>query len=97
MLFEILFGLILLITLFSCTMLFYSLRRINVLENFIVEFQQVIEYSSNKLKKIDSTGHFESDDEVGFIFEEIKILQKSLNELFENEIEERIDAEKETR
>ena len=94
MLFEILFGFMILVTLFSCILVFYSLRRINILENVIVEFQQVVEYSSNKLKQIDSTGHFESDDEVGFVFEEVKILQKSLSELFEKEeIEETNSAE----
>ena len=83
MLFEILFGFMLLVTLFSCILVFYSLRRISILENVIVEFQQVIEYSSNKLKKIDSTGHFESDDEVGFFFEEVKSIQSILNGIFE--------------
>ena len=96
MLFEILFGFMILVTLFSCILVFYSLRRINILENVIVEFQQVVEYSSNKLKQIDSTGHFESDDEVGFVFEEVKILQKSLSELFEKEEVEETNSAEET-
>ena len=96
MLFEILFIIFILVGLFLSVILFYSLKRINLLENFIIEFQQIIEYSSVKLKKIDDSGHFESDDEVGFVFEEIKQLQELLNGIFENkETEENSGAEEE--
>ena len=37
------------------------------------------------MKQIDSSGHFESDDEVGFFFEEIKKIQNILDNLFETE------------
>ena len=41
---------------------------------------------------IDDSGHFESDDEVGFFFEELKQLGDELDQLFE--ITEEVDDEK---
>ncbi len=38
-----------------------------------------------KNKDIDSTGHFESDDEIGSIFESIKEVINELNDLTEGE------------
>ena len=32
------------------------------------------------MKEIDAKGSFESDDEVGFFFEQMKILQQQLND-----------------
>ena len=96
MLFEILFIFFILLSSISLLFLFYALRRINSLENILIEFQSIIEFSSNKLKKIDSTGHFEADDEVGFIFEEMKDLQFILDGIFEKEeLEKNIGGEKE--
>ena len=37
------------------------------------------------MKLVDSKGHFESDDETGFFFKQIKELQNLLNDIFENE------------
>ena len=84
MLFEVLFVFFILVSLMSSIFLFYALRRINFIESIISEFQRIIEYSSNKLKTIDDSGHFESDDEVGFVFEQIKDLQFILDSLFES-------------
>ena len=51
---------------------FYALRRINQYENILIDFQNIIKFASEKLKVVDSKGHYESDDETGFFFEEIK-------------------------
>ena len=59
-----------------------ALRRITVYESSLLDIQNIIRYMDEKLKMIDHTGHFESDDEVGFFFEEIKKMQDGLNELF---------------
>ena len=67
------------------TLLFYSLKRINQYEELIVQFQQIIDFSSEKMKKVDSSGHYESDDETGFFFEQLKDLQKLLSDIFETE------------
>ena len=65
--------------------LFYALRRINQYEDIIVDFQNIIRFASEKMKQVDSAGHYESDDETGFFFEEIKKLQILLDSLFETE------------
>ena len=72
-----------------CIILFYALRRINQYENILIDFQNIIKFSSEKMKVIDSKGHYESDDETGFFFEEIKKLQSLLDSLFESEKEKK--------
>lgn len=69
--------------------LFYALRRINQYEDIIVDFQNIIRFASEKMKQVDSAGHYESDDETGFFFEEIKKLQSLLDSLFETEQEKK--------
>ena len=69
--------------------IFYALRRINQYENLLVEFQQIVEFASKKMKVVDSKGHYESDDETGFFFEELKKLQELLDTLFETEQEKK--------
>ena len=44
----------------------------------MVEFEEVIDLADKKLKEIDSRGSFESDDEVGFFFKELKRLQEEI-------------------
>ena len=41
------------------------------------------------MKFVDSSGHYESDDETGFFFEELKKLQSLLDNLFETEQEKK--------
>ena len=72
----------------SSVLLFFSLKRINEYENLILQFQQIIEFSAQKMKQVDSKGHYESDDETGFFFKQLKQLQELLNGIFENENEE---------
>lgn len=62
---------------------FYSLRKINQYESIILNFNNRTEFIKEQLKLIDDKGHFEADDEVGFFFEEIKLLSSDLEELFE--------------
>ena len=89
------FILFFLISVVSSTLLFYSLRRINQYENFIVKIQQMIEYSTKRMKQVDAQGHYESDDETGFFFKQLKELQLLLDDIFETEkIEEKVNADK---
>ena len=67
---------------------FYALRRINEYENIILNINNTIESIKLQLKVIDDKGTFESDDEIGFFFEEIKQLSNNLSNLFETEVEE---------
>lgn len=48
--------------------------------DYLDKISRVIEVSDEKLKQIDSRGTFESDDEVGFFFQQIKGLQDILND-----------------
>ena len=80
------------ISVFTSTLVYYSLRRITQYEELILQIQQVIKFSTEKMKLVDSKGHYESDDETGFFFEQLKQIQLSLDGIFE---EENIDAKKE--
>ena len=74
-----------LISIFTSVLVYYSLRRITQYEELILEIQQVIKFSTDKMKLVDSKGHYESDDETGFFFEQLKQLQLSLDGIFETE------------
>ena len=54
------------------------MRKTELLETWVENFTQTIETVQDDLKEIDSTGHFESDDEVGAIFNQIKETVKQL-------------------
>tara|TARA_R100000951_G_scaffold116005_2_gene126109 strand:+ start:1254 stop:1493 length:240 start_codon:yes stop_codon:yes gene_type:complete len=78
---------------FTSILTYYSLRRITQYEELILEIQQVIKFSTDKMKLVDAKGHYESDDETGFFFEQLKQIQLSLDEIFEEETQ---DAKKES-
>ena len=85
-----------LISVGSTTLVYFSLRRINQYEGLIVEFQNIIEFATTKMKQVDASGHYKSADETGFFFQQLKELQELLNGIFENEeTEENSSAEKE--
>jgi hypothetical protein len=86
-----------LIGIVSTTLLYFALKRINQYESLIVDFQTIIEFATTKMKQVDSKGHYESDDETGFFFQQLKELQELLNGIFENETEENSSGKKETR
>ena len=75
--------------------IFFALRRINTYENIILNISNTIESIKLQLKTIDDKGTFESDDEVGFFFTEIKQLGNELESLFETEVEENEKEKKE--
>jgi len=79
------FIIFLLTSLFSSVALFYALKRINQYENMLLDFEKIIKFSSEKMKQVDSLGHYESDDETSFFFEQLKQLQASLDEIFVKE------------
>lgn len=49
-------------------------------ENYMINLSSTVEFVDKKIKEIDAKGSFESDDEVGFFFEQMKILQQQLND-----------------
>ena len=79
----------------SSALVYFSLRRINQYEGLIIEIQNIIEFATTKMKQVDAKGHYESDDETGFFFQQLKELQELLNGIFENEDEENSSSAKE--
>ena len=90
----IFFILFFLISVVSSTLLFFALRRINQYENLITQFQQIVIFATEKMKQVDTNGHYESDDETGFFFQQLKDLQLLLDGIFEDEQLEGIDNAK---
>jgi hypothetical protein len=48
-------------------------------DNYISEFNKQINIADERLKKIDEKGIFESDDEIGWFFKQIKVIQKGIS------------------
>ena len=81
MLLKIMFGIVVLLFITSCYVIWNLTRKTELLETWVERFTQIIESVDNELKVIDSTGHFESDDETGAIFKQIKQTVNQLNVL----------------
>ncbi len=60
-------------------------RKTELLETWVEDFGDRITRAQQELKDIDSTGHFEADDEVGSIFDSIKEVVNDLNNFTEGE------------
>ena len=61
------------------------IRKTELLETWIEDFSNRIADVQQELSDIDSTGHFEADDEIGSIFEGIKDVINDLNNFVESE------------
>ena len=85
-----------LISVGTSILVYFSLRRINQYEGLIIEIQNIIEYATTKMKQVDAKGHYESDDETGFFFQQLKELQELLDGIFENEKAEENSGAKES-
>jgi hypothetical protein len=49
-------------------------------DKYITEFSKQLEASDKRLNEIDMKGMFKSDDEIGWFFEQIKVLQNGISE-----------------
>ena len=78
MIVEIILGLLVLTEGYVIWNLF---RKTELLETWVETFTRRIQYIQDDLKVIDSTGHFEADDEVGTIFKQIQDTIDQLNDL----------------
>ena len=63
------------------------IKKVRNLEAVVVEQQQyidtiaiVIDQADERMKELDASGMFSSDDEIGFFFENIKEIQSVLND-----------------
>ncbi len=72
-----------LVIIFLLYIIFISWRRIGTYEDIIENMFDRIAYTNERLKTLDAIGSFESDDEVGFFFKEVKELQQMLGDLFQ--------------
>ena len=84
MIFEIFLGVLLVKEGYIIWNLF---RKTELLETWVEDFTQRIQTVQNDLNEIDSSGAFESDDEVGTIFEQIKETVKQLENLKGEEVD----------
>jgi hypothetical protein len=53
---------------------------VNVQEKYIMDFYDLIKQSEIKIKEIDDKQLFQSDDEVGFFFTNLKTIQEALSD-----------------
>ena len=60
-------------------------RKTELLETWIEDFSDRVARVQQEMSDIDSTGHFESDDEIGSIFDSIKDIINDLNNFVESE------------
>jgi len=78
MIVEIILGLLVLTEGYVIWNLF---RKTELLETWVETFTRRIQYIQDDLKNIDSTGHFEADDEIGTIFKQIQDTIDQLSDL----------------
>ena len=69
MIIEIILGVLLLIETY---VIWNLIRKTELLETWVEDFTQTVQNVQTELQQIDSSGAFESDDEVGSIFNQIK-------------------------
>lgn len=55
-------------------------NQISVQEKYILEFYDLVKQSELKIKEIDNKQLFQSDDEVGFFFTNLKTIQEALSD-----------------
>ena len=51
---------------------------INSYQRHITEVSEIIEFIDKRLTELDTKGHFQADDEIGFFFQRIKLLNDLL-------------------
>ena len=61
-------------------------RKVERLETWIEDYAQRIQDTQHTLDEIDNEGSFESDDEIGVVFESIKSAINQLEKITEQEI-----------
>ena len=82
MVLEIILG-ILAITLGYTT--YNQMQKVERLETWAEEYAEKVVRAQEQIIEIDSTGHFEADDEIGSIFDSIKEVINDLNDFVESE------------
>ena len=65
---------------------FNLIRKVERLETWIEDYAQRVIDTKDTLDNIDTTGHFEADDEIGVVFTAIKEAVDEINEITETEL-----------
>ena len=76
---EVSFTIVTLLFLTSCYVIWILNLKQEMLEDWVSNFMETVEKIQFDLIKIDYRGSFESDDETGVIFDEIKNIIKQLD------------------
>ena len=85
MILEILLGLLVVIFIIESYVVWNLLNKVELLETWVEDFSDRVARTWEEIKTIDSTGHFESDDEIGSIFTSIKQTIEELNQYIEED------------
>ena len=85
MIIEILLGCAGVILVTETYVIWNLMRKTELLETWVEDFSDRISKVQQELTEIDSTGHFEADDEVGTIFESIKEVVNDISNFTEKE------------
>ena len=85
MIIEILLGCAGVIVITETYVIWNLMRKTELLETWVEDFSDRIVRVQEELTEIDSTGHFEADDEVGTIFQSIKEVINDINNVSEKE------------
>lgn len=87
----IIIAILAILLLISCYVNYNTYKKIAVYEKYIkiyndvfLDFVRRLKATDEQLKIIDARGTFQSDDEVGFFFTELKKIQILMNEFIEN-------------
>ena len=87
MVFEIILTVVMVIQVYVIINLLVKTEK---LETWVENFTQQVTKVQDDLKEIDQSGAFESDDEVGTIFEQIKLTVNGLEQFRGEEVEKEI-------
>lgn len=55
-------------------------------DEFISKFKTMVEESDKQIRLLDNSGHFESDDEIGYFFKIVKDINFTMDVYFKNYI-----------
>ena len=80
MILEIILGLMVVIFITESYVVWNLLQKVELLEGWVEDFTERVTDTYQEIKDIDSTGHFEADDEVDSIFNGIKQTIEELNQ-----------------
>ena len=85
MIVDILLVIFIIADVVGCYIIWNLMKKTELLETWMEDFSDRVAQVQQELSDIDSTGHFEADDEIGSIFEGIKDVINDLNNFVESE------------